>query len=327
MVGLGWARLQCAEASRSHFAPSRNARIWWQQYLALNRTCVQPASVVAMSVDSSTISVADVSVQTIVAIRGGGIAENAKLSKAWLVELEEKDGKEFMHLDVGRGSKLHTFLNGDLSMIERMSELRRQAVSNAIRNQGAEIDPVSMQPVQYNQGVKRTRRESVDEISAVVEIEIDTGDGIAMKVNVLTEWHHNSRLRIEYVRENIELLLKKVYCEEQDVQIAEPNVRFQKSRHAACCKYFDPVADKWKWKSMRVARTSNPVIFARNLHAAAKKCQEVYERRHNQHYELSDNDSAEDSGSVHDYIDADDSQMSLGTTATSTDGTPSVETR
>ena len=97
----------------------------------------------------------------------------------------------------------------------------------------AEISP-SVRPC-------RPKRELIDSIPEVIELEVVTRNGVQVTVKVRPSWREKCVLRIELTQENMDLLLEEPPAESAPFspRIEQPDVVWVASRNHVRCTYWD----------------------------------------------------------------------------------------
>ena len=174
----------------------RLARAYWLCILAVYTTVMADES----SQRSATII-------PVVAVRGGGIPVHASLMSAWILCPFVVDGKRFVDIYT-REYRCQLYLDGHLDMVKYISRKRNEKVAVAMREVAMTEDTNNFESTSSTGQLSRPRRELIDHIPPVLEIDVETRNGVAATVNVLPSWRQKGVLQIELTKENLDFLLE-----------------------------------------------------------------------------------------------------------------------
>ena len=190
-------------------------------------------------------------IDAVVAIRGGGFPPDQPINGVWLTKPTIIDGRRFV--DICASSRIRIFLQHNWAMVKHIKNLRdrksRQLMQAVIPSDDPNGDNVETSVSD------RPRRELIDFIPNIIDIEVDTLNGIRATVSVVPSWREKQALQIELTTEGIELLL-----EEPPAASARflpdlsnyPNVSWISDRNHVRTVLWDSGKKKWRTTSMYV---------------------------------------------------------------------------
>ena len=204
----------------------------------------EPPGMTAESAQRSA-TIADV-----VAVRGGGIQLDASLAHAWILVPEYVDGRRFVDIYTAE-NRCRGYLNGRFAMVEKLKRLRDAKAAELMRLAAEDGDPNDSNT---HQGDKLTRpkRELIDKIPKIIEVEVATRNGVEATVSVLPSWRERQVLQIELSRENLDLLLEEPQTAVSapfTPNIQQPDVFWVNGRNSVRCTYWCKKSQGWKTKS------------------------------------------------------------------------------
>ena len=141
----------------------------------------------------------------IVAIRGGGIPKESALHQAWCTKPQTIEGRDFVEIDATvRG--VCKFLNNDFRMVRALQGKRNAQVTELMSSvTQASVDPNGL-GVDMANDAKRQKRDLIDDLPPLIDIEYKTSNGITHVVTVLSTWMDRANLVIELKQSNLDLL-------------------------------------------------------------------------------------------------------------------------
>ena len=213
-----------------------------------------------MAAESSAFELAAESAQRsasltdVVAVRGGGIPLDASLHHAWFLTPEVVDGRSFVDIYTG-DHRCKVYLNNNFAMVERLKKLRGAKGAALMQELASDDDPngcISLSSEDRQLG--RPKRELIDKIANIIEVEVETRSGVQATVSVLPSWRKRSVLQIELSQTNLDLLLETPGPEPAPFTpiIEQPDVVWVKDRNHVRCRYWDSKANKWRTKSQSI---------------------------------------------------------------------------
>ena len=122
-----------------------------------------------------------------VAIRGGGIPLDESLHHSWVVRPTTILGRRFVAISCQAG-RCREFFQGNFEMVKYIKELRDSKSGELMRAATQQIDPNDDSPAATTSVSDRPKRELIDQIPRVIEVEVETRNGIRATVNVVTTW-------------------------------------------------------------------------------------------------------------------------------------------
>ena len=156
----------------------------------------------------------------------------------------------------------------------------------------------------------RPKRELIDQIASIIDIEVCTRNGVQATVSVIPSWRNNKSLQIELSQENMDLLLEEPpddpapFNPAAAVSARYPNVHWVTLRNAVRCTWYD-------------SKKNKPTIASRNVEfepdadneeklsvvmAVAKRLQRFYEAHHNHEDNIDCDDSYDSAESAHESL-------------------------
>ena len=189
------------------------------------------------------------SILDVVSIRGGGIA--ATKVDAWIAEPKWVNGLRFVNIDFTY--KCKEFLSAGAAMVKHVRKLRNKRVAEMMQTLPSDDDP-NGENVQGPSPPKRPKREMLDELPAIIKLEVLTKSGMTALVNVVPTWRDNSQVEIELNEANMDLLLMEPPAESVPWKpmIDQPNVKWHSVRQQVRCEWWDSQRLKWRRESRKV---------------------------------------------------------------------------
>ena len=228
-------------------------------------------------------------IDAIVAIRGGGFPSDHPIQHAWLAKPTIIDGRRFV--DICASSRSRAFLQHNFAMVKHIKTLRdrksRQLMQAVIPSDDPNGDNVETSVSD------RPRRELIDFIPNIIDIEVDTMNGIRATVSVVPSWREKGALQLELTTEGMELLLEEPPAASARFLpnlTAYPNVSWISDRNHVRTVWWDSKKKVWRIKSRKVEfepDTTNDEAEQLVLDAAAN-LEAFYAANHNR-----DNNMAE----------------------------------
>ena len=159
------------------------------------------ADQLANPAESAPASIADV-----VAIRGGGIPLDDSLHQAWVANPEIVEDRRFVEI-YAADPRCRTYFQKKIAMVNHIKALRdRKAVqlmqALATEEDLNETNVAARMP-------DRPKRELIDQIASIIDIEVCTRNGVQATVSVIPSWRNKKALQIELTQENMDLLLQE----------------------------------------------------------------------------------------------------------------------
>ena len=131
----------------------------------------------------------------------------------------------------------------------------------------------------------RPKRELIDLIPKIIDIEVETRTGVQATVSVISTWRSKSTLQIELSEDNLDLLLEDPPAASARFipNLAEfPNTRWIGNRNQVRCSYWDSKRGGWKIKSQGVNFQDADTIEEKEaaVSAAASVLEEFFHHHH-----------------------------------------------
>ena len=240
------------------------------------------------------------SITDVVAIRGGGIPFDEFLTQTWLVMAVEVQGRRFVDINT-RDPRCRTYFQQNFAMVAHIKGLRDRKAKELMQALCQNEDPNEENPRQGRMPA-RPKRELIDQIDPVINVEVETKNGVQATVNVIPSWRDKGALQIELTQENMDLLLEDPpavsapfnpkYLEDY------PNVSWISARNHLRITWWDSKKKTWRIASHPVAledHVGGEVSEEEKEGAvcqAAAFLQQQYEKNHN----VEDNIPCDDSG-------------------------------
>ena len=260
------------------------------------------ADELANPAESAPASIADV-----VAIRGGGIPLDEPLHLAWIVNPEIVEGRRFVEI-YANDYRCRTYFQGKFAMVNHIKDIRNQKAVQLMQALAKEEDLNETNVAARMPD--RPKRELIDQIASIIDIEVCTRNGVQATVSVIPSWRNNKSLQIELSQENMDLLLEEPPDEPAPfnpaaaVSARYPNVHWLTHRNAVRCTWYDS-------KKKKSTTTSNNVEFEPDADneeklsvvvAVAKRLQRFYEAHHNHEDNIDCDDSYDSAESAHESL-------------------------
>ena len=145
-------------------------------------------------------------------------------------------------------------------------------------------DPNEPNPV-VQMTPNRPKRELIDLIPKIIDIEVETRTGVQATVSVISTWRAKSALQIELTEDNLDLLLEGPPAVSAPFMpnLAEfPNTSWVVGRNCVRTSYWDSKQGRWKVKSQVVDFEDDDAIEEKQaaVSAAASVLEEFFNRHH-----------------------------------------------
>ena len=229
------------------------------------------------------------------------------LHMAWIVKPEIIEGRRFVEI-YANDSRCRAYFQKKIAMVNHIKALRdRKAVelmlALAKEEDLNETNVAARMP-------DRPKRELIDQIASIIDIEVCTRNGVQATVSVIPSWRNNKSLQIELSQENMDLLLEEPPDEPApfnpaaEVAARYPNVHWLTHRNAVRCTWYDS-------KKKKQTTTSRNVEFEPDadneeklsiVMAVAKRLQKFYEKHHNHEDSIDCDDSYDSAESAHESL-------------------------
>ena len=217
--------------------------------------------------------------ENVVAISGGSL--KGKVHAAWIARVHEIDTKKFVTAD-RLDCRFAKYVDSNFKMLDFVIDIRNKVVEDAMRATCSADDP--MQDDDAAPLPKRPRKEMFDDIPKIIEIKVQRVGKPELTLKVLSCWYTRNKLAFELKAENVELFMESppqaselAPGSEMRSYIKQPNVKWNRSRHAVQCSYFCKEKLCWRLKVMKVERCDN-VAYA--VESMATLCQQFYNTHH-----------------------------------------------
>ena len=249
--------------------------------------------------DAAESAQGSATITDVVAIRGGGIPVDQSIQCAWLVQPEEIDGRRFMKVSTQDG-RCRLYFGGNFGMVNHIKKLRDLKTLDLMRaaaHEGEDPNASFSDPTNNNKLPERPKRELIDLIPKIIDIDVSTNNGIQATVSVIPNWRDRAVLQIELIQENMDLLLEAPPAESAPFNPnleGFPDVKWVVKRSHVRCSYWDSKHEMWKMHSQRVefAADDTPEDKDVIVTVAAAAVQEFHKNHHN----LANNCSCEPRG-------------------------------
>ena len=136
----------------------------------------------------------------VVAVRGGGIPLDVCLSLSWILTPEVVDGRRFVDIYTG-DYRCKNYLGGRFAMVERLKKLRDASVNELMLGLTAEEDPNDDSSPRTENKRHRPKRELIDKLPSIIEVDVVTRRGVEATVKVIPSWRERGVLQIELTQE------------------------------------------------------------------------------------------------------------------------------
>ena len=220
----------------------------------------------------------------LVAIRGGGLPIDLHLNNSWVAQPEEIDGRRFVHL-MSYDPRCRAFFNYNFDMVNHIKSLRdRKVMELMLASSVQDEDPNEPNPVAQTTPT-RPKRELIDLIPKIIDIEVETRTGVQATVSVISTWKSRMTLQIELSEDNLDLLLEEPPAVSAPFipNLAEfPHTSWVGFRKCVRTSYWDSKQGVWKIKSQIVNFENDDTIEEKEaaVFAAAAALQEFFNRHH-----------------------------------------------
>ena len=211
--------------------------------------------------------------------------DGESLSDGWMVPPTVVGGGTRM-LDLPRGSyQLRKFLGRDFTMYDHIKKLRDRHVVNEMKRKCHEVE-LDEEAVVNASLPKRPKRSMIDDVDDLLTVDVILDDDTLATVRVASTFSYGAVLRMEYTKENMELLLKTPQVLEPVVLtefvpvIADINVGWCKPAKGVYCRWWDSDAGKYKRKTMSVKLKGDSDDMQAQVDSMAKVCQVFYDEHH-----------------------------------------------
>ena len=249
--------------------------------------------------DSAESAQGSATITDVVAIKGGGIHVDQSFPYAWIVQPEEVDGRRFVQVST-QDRRCRLYFGHDFRMATHMKTLRDRKTMDLMRaaaQEGEDPNASISDPTNNNRLPERPKRELIDLIPKIIDIDVSTNNGIQATVSVIPTWRDKGALQIELTEENMDLMLEAPPAESAPFNpnlAGFPQARWVAKRGHVRCSYWDSKRQMIKMHSQKVefGLDAAPEEKESLVHAAAAAVQEFY----NTHHNLGDNCSGEPRG-------------------------------
>ena len=236
------------------------------------------------------------SLTDVVAIRGGGIPLDDAINHAWLVKPETIEGRSFVDISA-QDARCRRYFGHNFAMVTHIKTLRDRKVLELMRALAKDEDPNETNAGGKAKLPDRPKRELIDKLPQIIDIDVVTNNGIQATVSVIPSWRDKGALQIELTEENMDLMLEAPPAESARFNpnlAGFPQARWVAKRGHVRCSYWDSKREMIKMHSQKVefAPDDTPEEKESLVHAAAAAVQEFY----NTHHNLGDNCSGEPRG-------------------------------
>ena len=147
------------------------------------------------------------SIKEAVAVRGGGIPLDATLHHSWTLYPEYVDGSRFVDIYTA-DYRCKIYFNHHFATVNHSIKLREAKVAELMRGLANEEDPNAAE-ISPSVRLYRPKRELIDSIPEVIELEVVTRNAVHVTVKVRPSWREKAVLQIELTQENMDLLLEE----------------------------------------------------------------------------------------------------------------------
>ena len=220
----------------------------------------------------------------LVAIRGGGLPDDLPNNNTWVAQPENVEGRRFVHV-MSYDGRCRTFFSKNFDMVNHIKSLRdRKVMELMLAASVQDEDPNEPNPVAQTTPT-RPKRELIDLIPKIIDIEVETRTGVQATVSVISTWKSRMTLQIELSEDNLDLLLEEPPAVSAPFipNLAEfPNTRWIGNRNQVRCSYWDSKHGGWKIKSQGVNFQDADTIEEKEaaVSAAASVLEEFFNRHH-----------------------------------------------
>ena len=146
------------------------------------------------------------SITDVVAIRGGGIPHDEFITQTWLMKAEEVQGRRFVDINT-RDPRCRTYFQQNFAMVCHIKGLRDRKAKELMQALCQNEDPNEENPRQGRMPT-RPKRELIVQIEPIIDVEVETKNGVQATVSVIPSWRDKGALQIELTQENMDLLLE-----------------------------------------------------------------------------------------------------------------------
>ena len=221
----------------------------------------------------------------LVAIRGGGLPDDLPNNNTWVAQPEEIEGRRFVHVTSGDG-RCRAFFSYNFDMVNHIKSLRdRKVMDLMLASSVQEEDPNEPNPVAQTTPT-RPKRELIDLIPKIIDIEVETRTGVQATVSVISTWKSRMTLQIELSEDNLDLLLEEPPAASAPFipNLAEfPNTSWVVGRNCVRTSYWDSKQGRWKVESLVVDFEDDDTHEEKEaqVFAAASVLEDFFNRHHN----------------------------------------------
>ena len=225
------------------------------------------------------------SLTNVVAIRGGGIPLDDAINHAWLVKPETIEGRSFVDINA-QDARCRRYFGHNFAMVTHIKTLRDRKVLELMRALANNEDPNETNAGGKSKLPDRPKRELIDKLPQIIDIDVVTNNGIQATVSVIPSWRDKGALQIELTQENIDLLLEEPPAVSAPLKInldEYPNVYWIAARNHVRCNWWDSKRSVWRISSKSVDLEDHAGEEEKEaaILAAADSLQELYETNHN----------------------------------------------
>ena len=219
-------------------------------------------------------------VDNTVCVYGGGLGDRNEArywQRVWLAKVLDRGEKRFVVIDK-RNPQVAKFLGHNFDMVDRLTRLRNDLVSEKIAAKGHAGDDEDEPPH------KKLRVDAIDEIDRYLTLSVDV-DGDPHTMVVLPAPHKAHKLCVELVPSALELLLRMPDGEEDEPFVPEipcecPNVAWRGGIEATLYTRFWSDG-KWKYSLKSVPRgDSDDDTWSQRVRDASLMLQNTFARKH-----------------------------------------------
>ena len=225
------------------------------------------------------------SLTNVVAIRGGGIPLDDAINHAWLVKPEAIEDRLFVDINA-QDARCRRYFGHNFAMVTHIKTLRDRKVLELMRALAKDEDPNETNTGGKAKLPDRPKRELIDKLPKIIDIDVDTNNGIQATISVIPSWRDKGALQIELTQENIDLMLEAPPAVSAPLKInlsQYPNVYWIAARNHVRCNWWDSRRKIWRIssKSVEFEDQAGEEEKEAAILAAADSLQELYEANHN----------------------------------------------
>ena len=218
---------------------------------------------------------------------------------SWVAKVVDRDGVQFV-APCRSDHKCVKLLSNEFGMVSELKRLRNEKITKIMQDLEREGDDMADAEEDAECGgprLKRPRKQLVDDISEIIEVDVQDVYEHWHIVKVLRAADERALLYLELTDDNMNLLKTGPMPRDQQVfrpNIDDENIQWVSSRNSLRLGYFDLHSQKWKQKSMKIKYSSDYSEMQDLVDKTVRVLQTFYEQHHGILADAGADDAGED---------------------------------